>query len=485
MAVRAPEDEVEALARLLWEKYRGKPITLDRVGKPNPFVVRALARSLLEIAYGAGVKDPLHEIDWEGVIDPNLGHKEVIDSFITWLNKHVGKKVEVIENIDRTISEVERYIHHLRDEIKKAPPDVRPSLEEELRKWTEELDRLRNVKKPEVRKVSPPPTPLPKPVEARPPPKVVVRVEEVREHIRRNVIFPKVYRIDWRDDRYEGLGARISYHRVVEDELKRRVEEVGGKIEKIVEAAPPLKVMYVDFRGVKPPIPITERLAKLRTEFLKTVEGWATLYLPKPKKEAFMKEAEREFKEAEPDIRRFLEEGKEELVKEEVEHLLRSKARLIVSLNRKALEHPEISKYSGIIPPPTPPRPPPRAEVPEVIYPMRLSPEAAKWAKWFAKLERALMAPPSPKVPIMPTISHRNPWISAFPPTGERINRKVILHERAYGGLAKIGEILGIKVPIRIEWDIDELRAILDEIHRRGSKDMKEWVDVLREVLGI
>jgi len=81
-----------------------------------------------------------------------------------------------------------------------------------------------------------------------------IPIEEARariEHFIRSRV-PRVYRLDWTD-----LRARISYHRDVEEELRKVVEGLGGRVERVVEARPPLKVMYADFSVARaPPIPL-------------------------------------------------------------------------------------------------------------------------------------------------------------------------------------------------------------------------------------
>jgi hypothetical protein len=73
--------------------------------------------------------------------------------------------------------------------------------------------------------------------------------------IRRNIelyvrrVVPRVYRFDWAD-----LHCRISYHREVEEILWKAVEELGGRVGRIVEARPPLRIMYVDFSGARVPV---------------------------------------------------------------------------------------------------------------------------------------------------------------------------------------------------------------------------------------
>jgi hypothetical protein len=90
---------------------------------------------------------------------------------------------------------------------------------------------------------------------------VALPLEEIRSrielHIKRTV--PRVYRFDWVD-----LRCRISYHREVEEALRKAVEELGGRVGRIVEARPPLRIMYVDFSAARvPPAPIPPELERM------------------------------------------------------------------------------------------------------------------------------------------------------------------------------------------------------------------------------
>jgi hypothetical protein len=245
-------EDVEELTRRIWEAFRGRRITLDRRGRPNYFLVRSLARRLLEIAVRAGVKNPLHEIDWENVLDPEFEPNENIRLFITWVEEYLGRKVEVSDEIERYVTELERYIDALRRELDRAPEEFKPNILEEIRREEEELRRLRA--RPEERRGTPPPSPPAPP--PKPPP-----VEEVRHRIEMFIRgrVERVYRFDWTD-----LRCRISYHRDVEDELRKTVEETGGRIERVVEARPPLRVMYVDFSKAKiPPVMLSPELERI------------------------------------------------------------------------------------------------------------------------------------------------------------------------------------------------------------------------------
>jgi hypothetical protein len=507
MPVR-PED-VEELARTLWERFHGKKVTLDRRGKPNYFVVTHLARRLLEICDEVGVKDPLHEIDFTAVLDPDLEPVENLRLFTSWVTSKYGRKAEVVDEVDKAITELEKEVKYLEEELRKAPPEARADIEEELRRVRTELERLRRVKRPTERRVRPPkpkpkvtkPPPPPKPptIPIRPtPPKpptppTKVTYEEAREIQRRVEEYIRgkvpIYRIDWRDEEYNYLGARISFHRDVEEALKKAVEELGGKVEKVVSARPPLKIMYVDFRGVKipvpppkPPVPVEKRLEELRREFIVKVRKWAELYTPK-RLEAVLRDAEEEFRKSEKDLREAIIAGREDMIKDIMKSLLRDKARVITSINRRALEHPEIAEL--LPPPPKPPTvAPPIPEVPGVEV-LRGPPEVMKWAKWLARTERILFSMRTLGFYLRPSIEHPNPYISQFPPLGEVKAGRVTLDPVTVAGLAKICQQLGIPLEPTTDWDVDVLRRLLDDIYRRGNQLVREWVDALRSTLGI
>jgi HPt (histidine-containing phosphotransfer) domain-containing protein len=90
---------------------------------------------------------------------------------------------------------------------------------------------------------------------------VALPIEEIRSRIEFYVKsrVPRAYRFDWSD-----LRCRISYHREVEEELRKAVEELGGRVVRIVEARPPLRIMYVDFSGARaPPAPIPSEIERM------------------------------------------------------------------------------------------------------------------------------------------------------------------------------------------------------------------------------
>jgi len=506
-------EDVGELASKLWGRFQGRRVTLDRRGKPNYFVVMHLARRLLEICEEVGIEDPLHEIDFTAVLDPDLEPAENLRLFTSWITSKYGRKAEVVDELDKAITELEKEVKYLEEELRKAPPEVRADIEEEIRRARAELERLRRVKRPTERRVRPPkpkpkvtkPPPPPKPTTVplrptppkppTPPPPAKVTYEEAREVQRRVEEYIRgkvpIYRIDWRDEEYSYLGARISFHRDVEEALKKAVEELGGKVEKVVSARPPLKIMYADFRGVKipvpppkPPVPVEKRLEELRREFIAKVRKWAELYTPK-KLEAVLRDAEEEFRKSVKDLREAVLAGREDMVKDIMTSLLRDKARVIVSINRRALEHPEIAEL--LPPPPKPPTvAPPAPRVPGIEVLFRGPPEVMKWAKYLAKLERLTATGLPTPIISSPTIpGHPNPWIAQFPPMGEVVGNRVELHPKTMAGLVKICEMLKIPAEIKTEWGLNELKAILDEIYRRGTPHMRGWVDALRSTLGI
>jgi hypothetical protein len=225
----ASPSEVDELTRRLWEEFAGAEITLDRRGRPNRFVVRSLAKRLLDAAYEAGIRDPLHEIDWIDVLDPRMSATENMHLFTEWLQQHVGRKVEVSEEADRYVAEMERYLANLRSELEKAPPEAKPSILEEIARIEGELEKVRGKLPPK------PPTPI---IKAR-----EVPLEEARARLERYIKdrVPRVYRLDWTD-----LKARISHHRDSTEALTRIVGELGGRIVEVKPARPPLMIITVD-----------------------------------------------------------------------------------------------------------------------------------------------------------------------------------------------------------------------------------------------
>ena len=258
MAERVPEDIVEELSRRLWDSFRGRRITLDVRDRPNYFAVRAFARRLLELAYEYGVEDPIHEIDWVAVLDPDVSREENTRLFENYLTSMGRKKVSPAEEVDEAITELERYLAYLREELERAPPEARPELETEIRKVESDIAEFRRAKRPRERRVKPPRKPAPSP----PPPRAPLPLEELRartEHWLRRI--PRIYRIDWL--RREPYVARISMHREAYGEVVRRVREWGGEVRREVPTRPPMRVVEVDFSGASPPpIPLTPEMER-------------------------------------------------------------------------------------------------------------------------------------------------------------------------------------------------------------------------------
>ena len=246
------DEDVEALAFKLWSAFRPKPITMDRYGRPNILAVRVLARRLLEAAEAEGIEDPLNEIDWLSILDPNLSATENFKKFLEWLDARVGRKKSVSEEVDRYITELERQLHWLRQQLETAPPEERAGIAEEIKKVEAELNKLLRAKRPRERKASPPAKPAPK---VPPPVKKPSKVSELPVDIARFRIerylrekAPRTYRFDWTD-----LKVRISHHRQVTDALKEAVEAVGGKVVSVTPAKPPLVIMVADFSDASLP----------------------------------------------------------------------------------------------------------------------------------------------------------------------------------------------------------------------------------------
>ena len=232
-------------------------------------------------------------------------------------------------------------------------------------------------------------------------------------------------------------------------------------------------IIEVDFSHAK--LPTEEQLQRLRNEFMSTVRRWANLYLREPRRTAFLQEAEREWREAERDIKAFIEVGRESDAKAIVEELLSKKAELITSLSKKAAMHPEIREYLP------PLKKPPRAPT---AAPMKIPPEVMKFARWLAKLERMTFTPTARLMP-RPSVVHPNPLISQFPPMGEKTDNEVIMHSATVGGVMRLAEETKVLIKPKTRWRVDELRRVLEEIYRRSDRYGREWIDLLRRVLGI
>jgi len=414
---------------------------------------------------------------WRSVTDPPGEHQE---------------KKRKLEEIRRRLRELRRrierwamykiadvsemnYVYRAIGEILRELSKYNPDPEAvRLRSEAEELMRMAREKARELG------VDLGDPV--RPSPEFRARVEEYLRRI------PRVYRIDWLRDR--PFAARISFHREARDELLRALREIGARVVREIPVRPPMMLVEADFTGAKPPeapkprpkppVPVEERLRRLKREFMQRIEAWATLYLRGERRRAFIADAERQWSEREYDIRVALEEGREDLAESIVTELLRDKARVLVSLSRKAREHPEISR---LLPPEVaraPPAPPGLAGIPS------LPPRVMKWARWLTKLETMTFAPRyrAPLAP-RPSLVHPNPFIAEFPPMGERVNDEVVLHPATVAGLAKLADMAGVAIPRKTRWRVSELRMVLEEIYDRVSPNGREWISTLREALGI
>jgi hypothetical protein len=436
---------------------------------------------------------------------------EYVVNRIPYRLETIDKDLELIESLRNVLEFTKRRLEERRRALapSKPPVEVRPP-----------------AKPPEIKppvEVKPPPPPAPPAVpktfeEARPVQKAVEDFLAARVKPPRPEITKPIVRVDWHDATYGWLGARISYHREVEGQLFKALEEAGCRVERVVEAKPPLKIAYVDCRGARvpvvapppappkpapPPFDPERRWRELVERARQLVEEWVTLYVPKAKQEVVRAGFQRSVREAEgpalADAKSAVETGKPELavrvLEEAVDRVLRDTARVVVSVAPKAREHPEIVRLLG--PPPAPPAPP-APVVPEVAPPEMpleriafgpkppgVSPEIWKWAKWLARLESfaARRGPPAVSdlaIKFARVYGHRNPLIEVFPPMSSVEDDRVVLALRTVEGLARIGEMVGLKVGVKSEWDRGELLRLLDDIYRRGDERVREWVDELR-----
>ena len=300
----------------------------------------------------------------------------------------------------------------------------------------------------------------------------------VEEYLRR---IPRVYRIDWLRDR--PFIARISLNRESRDELLRALRGIGARVVREIPVRPPMIVVEADFararlpEAVSPrkPVLVEERLRRLKREFMGRIEAWASMYLRGERRRAFIADAERQWSEQEHDIKALLEEGKEDMAEEVLTELLRDKAHVLVTLNKRAIEHPDIRR---LVPPAVVTPPKPAVE--------RLPPEERKWTRWLARIEYTMFGPLTvPRYRPVPPIRHPNPYISSFPPMAQRINEEVMLHPNTVAGLVKIAEVAGRTIPSKTRWSVTQLRRLLEEIYDLVSPYEKEWIRALRETARI
>jgi hypothetical protein len=413
-------------------------------------------------------------------------------------------------------------LSNLKGEIQLAKLDEKSvaDIMNNVMKLKEKISKLEELSK----KAPPPPPPAPPPKPPEKPsvapeklPKSLQEAEPFRREIEKIInervkpprpeITRPVIRIDWHDAEYSWLGARISYHREAEEMLRKAVEEIGGVVERIVEAKPPMKVMYVDFRGsvekIKiappptpppPPTKIEEEAEKrwkaFEREIRETVERWIVLYVPKAKQEWFRNELNKELETIKPMIIEYAKTGKEALISLERENTLKKFARDVTAVSRKAFEDPQIKELLEIEKAPKRPRrapeellPPPEeiAFAPWWAKPRGVGWETWKFARWLGKLERMTMTRGPGFMGIPPRLpGASNPWIAEFPPMVDVKDNIVELHPTTLAGLEKLAKNLGFTISMKTTWDKDEILDLLKQLYPRASPNAREWIDILR-----
>jgi len=397
-----------------------------------------------------------------------------------------------VADIMNNVMKLKEKIPKLEELSKKAPPAPPPKPPEKPSVAPEKLPKSLQEAEPFRREIEK---------------TIYERVKPPRPEITRPVI-----RIDWHDAEYSWLGARISYHRDAEEMLKRAVEEIGGVIERIAEARPPMKVMYVDFRGstekikIAPPAPppppppappptkIEEEAEKrwraFEKEIRETVERWIVLYVPKAKQEWFRNELNKELETIKPMIIEYAKTGKEALISLERENTLKRFARDVTAVSRKALEDPLIKELLEIEKAPKRPRrapeellPPPEeiAFAPWWAKPRGVGWETWKFARWLGKLERMTMTRGPGFMGIPPRLPGvSNPWIAEFPPMVDVKDDIIELHPTTLAGLEKLVRTAGLNIPVKTTWRKDEILDLLKQLYPRASPNAREWIDILR-----
>ena len=164
--------EFQRLADRLWDKWRGRRVTLDSRGRPNRLVFTNFLARAVQVAYEAGVPDPYKDIDWEHVIDPDLSPSENYGLLEQRLGLRFEERPPIpgetdedtlrsqIESTELQIRELDFMIRHGQDErgnrltpeqieaLRKEKEDLEKYLEE-LRRQLEEVEAKKPLPTPE------------------------------------------------------------------------------------------------------------------------------------------------------------------------------------------------------------------------------------------------------------------------------------------------------------------------------------------------
>jgi hypothetical protein len=260
-----------------WPEFKCKPVSKDRLGRCCAVAFWNFIAQIVREAFERGVEDVESTVDsLMDEVDPELSRGENYARLAATLAM-LGREplppsdieAKYATYIDMEIDYIERT---LREEEEALTPEQREELLRRLEELRVERERLLGKAKRRAEEEAPRRVEekrVEKPERAEEYRREVEResealpelpVEEVRHriwsHIKARV--PRAYRADWRD-----LRARISYHRDAEEELRRTVEELGGRVERVVEARPPLRVMEVDFSKARiPVVPLTPEVER-------------------------------------------------------------------------------------------------------------------------------------------------------------------------------------------------------------------------------
>jgi len=74
-----------------------------------------------------------------------------------------------------------------------------------------------------------------------------------------------------------------------------------------------------------------------------------------------------------------------------------------------------------------------------------------------------------------------DPYVIFFPPIAIVGNRLVYLDVTALAGLSRLCESIGIKIPFKFEWRVNELLELLDKVYEKTYA--KFWVEILRNII--
>jgi len=239
----------------------------------------------------------------------------------------------------------------------------------------------------------------------------------------------------------------------------------------------------------KPKAPsIDEQVARLRDKYRSRIERWARMILSGEKLRAFMEQIDTNWREAESDIRAFLEAGKPEEAERVARDFYAEKLWILTGLApkkaREVIPQSEFEEFGIAAPPPVAPTAPQAPQTyPGAPFPA-YRPKTAIEKYLMKVMQYAFFSGIYPGLPA-PTTRPGNPWYRAFgEPDVEVVGNTARLDYSTIAGLSKIAQQAGVRIEVRTEWRVDELKRLINEIIDRVDRYAREWLEDLLSRLG-